>query len=390
MSFCSNRKYERDIPLSTKPTVMVIIGTRPEAVKLAPVVLELQRRPKVQTVVGVTAQHRQMLDQVLGLFHINPAYDLDVMQTGQTVFELTSRMLTGLKDLLEHAKPDIVLVQGDTTTVMVAALAAFYLKIPVGHVEAGLRSFDKYQPFPEEVNRKLTTVLADLHFAPTELARSNLLAEGVEPARIFVTGNTAVDALLRVVALEPDNTDPIWSKLDANRRLIVVTTHRRENWGEPILRVCRALRQIITEFPDVEVLYSLHPNPLVRELAHRELSGTPRILLTDAFEYRTWVQILQRSTLILTDSGGIQEEAPSLGKPVLVLRNVTERPEGVTAGTVKVVGTDEAAIVSETTWLLTDPQAYSSMSHVSNPYGDGHSAARVADALEQYLARAPR
>ncbi len=296
---------------------------------MAPVVLALRAAPDFATRVAVTAQHRQMLDQALDLFGISPDYDLDIMQHGQTVFDITSRSLLGLRDVLEQARPDLVLVQGDTTTVMAGALAAFYLKIPVGHVEAGLRSFDRHQPFPEEINRRLTSVLSDLHFAPTALARRNLLAEGVLDDHIWVTGNTAVDALLYVTALEPPATHHLLAALDPQKRLVLVTTHRRENWGEPLRSICRAVRQIMETHEDVEVIYALHLNPLVQTIAREELSGLPRLHLCNAVDYAPWVQMLKRAYLILTDSGGIQEEAPSLGKPVLVLRNATERPEGV-------------------------------------------------------------
>ncbi len=360
---------------------MTIFGTRPEAVKLAPVILELQRQPEFQPIVTVTAQHREMLDQVLTLFDIKPDYDLNIMRPEQTVFEVTQRALLGLKDVLIQVQPNLVLVQGDTTTVMAGALAAFYLKIPVGHVEAGLRSFDKYQPFPEEINRRITTVLTDLHFAPTELARRNLLAEGVAFEQIYVTGNTAVDALLHVAALNPPPLHPVLSELDSSRRLIVVTTHRRENWGEPIRHICRAIRQLVEMFDDIDCIYALHLNPVVQRAAREELNGVPRVRLVDAIDYGPWVQILKRATLILTDSGGIQEEAPSLGKPVLVLRNVTERPEGISAGTLKIVGTDTATIVDESRRLLTDPTEYARMSQAGNPYGDGHAAKRIVQAI---------
>ena len=366
--------------------VMTICGTRPEAIKLAPVIRQLQWRADWQTIVTVTAQHREMMDQALALFGITPDYDLDLMQPGQTVFAVTSRVLLGLQPVLEQARPDLVLVQGDTTTVMAGALAAFYLKIPVGHVEAGLRSFDRFQPFPEEMNRKLATALADLHFAPTDLARRNLLAEGVPAGRIFVTGNTAVDALLHAAGLNPPPRAPQLDGLDPGRRLVVVTTHRRENWGEPIRQVCRAIRRLVERFDDVEVLYALHLNPVVQSAAREELRGAPRVQLLDAIDYGPWVQILKRAHLILTDSGGIQEEAPSLGKPVLVLRNVTERPEGLEAGTLKVVGTGTEAVFAEASRLLTDEAEYTRMAQAHNPYGDGQAAGRIVATIAAFFA----
>ncbi|MBI5877731.1 MAG: UDP-N-acetylglucosamine 2-epimerase (non-hydrolyzing) [Chloroflexi bacterium] len=367
--------------------ILAICGTRPEALKMAPVVLALRAAPEFETQVAVTAQHRQMLDQALNLFGIRPDYDLNIMQAGQTIFDITSRTLLGLRDVLDQARPDLVLVQGDTTTVMTGALAAFYMRIPVGHVEAGLRSFDKYQPFPEEINRRITSTLTDLHFAPTDLARRNLEAEGVTPERIWVTGNTAVDALLHVAALQPPATHPLLDALDPARRLILVTTHRRENWGEPLRGICRAVRQLIETYRDIEVIYALHLNPVVQNIARTELADVPRLHLCDAVDYAPWVQMLKRSYLILTDSGGIQEEAPSLGKPVLVLRNVTERPEGVHAGTLKIVGTDTETIVREASTLLIDADARARMTRIGNPYGDGHAAARIVAAIREWAAR---
>jgi UDP-N-acetylglucosamine 2-epimerase (non-hydrolysing) len=368
--------------------ILFIFGTRPEAIKLAPVILEARRHADLRPLVAVTAQHRQMLDQVLALFGIVPDYDLDLMQSGQTIFEITSRALMGLKDVLEQSRPDLVVLQGDTTTVLAGALAAYYLQIPVAHVEAGLRSFDKYQPFPEEINRKLTTVLSDLHFAPTELSRRNLLAENIAADKIFVTGNTSVDALLHVAALPPTLSHPVLRELDLTKRLIVVTTHRRENWGEPIRQVARAVRQLVNTFDDIEVLYALHLNPIVQNAARETLNGSPRVHLVDAVEYGPWVQILKRATLILTDSGGIQEEAPSLGKPVLVLRNVTERPEGVDTGALKVVGTDGDVIFRETRRLLTDIGELTRMAQATNPYGDGHAAERIVQIISEKFSHA--
>lgn len=365
--------------------ILCICGTRPEAIKLAPVVNALRRVAAFDVQVGVTAQHRQMLDQALDLFGIKPDYDLDIMRSGQTIFEITSRALLGLRDVLDAARPDLVLVQGDTTTVMVGALASFYQKVPVGHVEAGLRTFNKHEPFPEEINRRITTALADLHFAPTALARRNLLAEGVQDERIWVTGNTAVDALLDVASREPPANHPLLETLTPGRRLVLVTTHRRENWGEPLRGICRAVRRLTESFADMNVIYALHLNPMVQGIAREELAGAERIALSDAVDYAPWVQMLKRAHLILTDSGGIQEEAPSLGKPVLVLRNVTERPEGVDAGTLKIVGTDADTIVREASLLLSDTEAYAAMTRVANPYGDGHAAGRIVSAIGAYF-----
>jgi UDP-N-acetylglucosamine 2-epimerase (non-hydrolysing) len=372
----------------TPRRILTILGTRPEAVKLAPVILELRRRSEFETLVAVTAQHRQMLDQVLSLFEIVPDYDLNLLRPGQSVFDITSRAIAGLEGVLRAAAPELVVVQGDTTTVMTGALAAFYLKIPVGHVEAGLRTFDKYQPFPEELNRRITSVIADLHFAPTERARNNLLAENIRADTVFVTGNTAIDALLHVASMAPAPAHPLLDQLDPTKRLLLVTTHRRENWGEPIRNVCRALRTLLASFADIEIVYALHMNPMVQTLARRELQGTDRIHLSDAIDYGPWVQFLKRATVILTDSGGIQEEAPSLRKPVLVLRNVTERPEGIDSGSLKLVGTDSAVIVSETARLLTDGAEYRRMTDSANPYGDGHASERIADIIHEQLSRA--
>jgi UDP-N-acetylglucosamine 2-epimerase (non-hydrolysing) len=371
--------------------VMPIFGTRPEAIKLAPVVKEIERRrDEFELVVTVTAQHREMLDQVLDLFDITPDYDLDVMQARQSVFQVTSRVLLGLEPVLRQERPDLVLVQGDTTTVMSAALSAFYLKIPVGHVEAGLRTYDKFQPFPEEVNRCLVSHIADWHFAPTARARDNLLREGIPAERVFVTGNTVIDALLSTVRAGYVFQDPILGSIDFDsRRVILATTHRRENWGAPIREICRAIRAIVEQFADVEIVYAVHLNPTVQETVKAELEGVERVHLLGPLDYQAFVQLMSRVHLILTDSGGVQEEAPSLGVPVLVLRNVTERPEGVDAGTLKIVGTDQVAIVREAVRLLTDSVEYKRMAEALNPYGDGRASERIAQVLARIGAGRP-
>ncbi len=370
--------------------VLSVFGTRPEAIKMAPVIKELEKFPAaIQSVVCVTAQHRQMLDQVLELFAIAPAYDLDIMQPGQDLFDITGNVLRGLKGVLERERPDVVLVHGDTTTTMVASLAAYYCRIRVGHVEAGLRTFNKFAPFPEEINRKITSTLADVHFAPTVTARGNLLAEGVPERSIFVTGNTVIDALLGIVEnLQVDDVlrgrfDERFSFLDPCKKLILVTGHRRENFGEGFENICTALTEIAGSHPDVEVLYPVHLNPQVQEPVKRIL-GAGRLQnmhLIEPVDYLPFVYLMGRSYLIITDSGGVQEEAPSLGKPVLVMRNTTERPEALAAGTVKLVGTDWQKIVAEAALLLGDNTAYAKMSGAHNPYGDGKAAARIVATL---------
>lgn len=366
-----------------KLKVMTIFGTRPEAIKMAPVVLELAKHPEqITPVVVVTAQHREMLDQVLRLFAITPDYDLDIMSAGQTLYDITSRALIGLRDILAAERPDLVLVHGDTTTTFTAALAAFYQQIPVGHVEAGLRTRNKYSPFPEEMNRKLTGSLTDLHFAPTETARQALLTEAVPAPDIFVTGNTVIDALLSTVDSAYSFGDELLSGIDfAQRRIILMTTHRRENLGEPMRQVYQAIRRIVDEFPDVEVVFPVHKNPKVRDVVQAAIGGIPRIHLCDPLDYQPFVNLMARSALILTDSGGIQEEAPSLGKPVLVLRDTTERPEAIAAGTVKLIGTAEAAVYSETRTLLSDSAQYRAMAEAANPYGDGQAALRIVQTI---------
>jgi UDP-N-acetylglucosamine 2-epimerase (non-hydrolysing) len=362
--------------------VLSIFGTRPEAIKMAPVVRALQQQPDSFTsVVCVTAQHRQMLDQVLALFALQPAYDLDLMQRDQTLAQLTANVLTQLDLVLVKEQPDWVLVQGDTTTAMAAALAAFYRRIKVAHVEAGLRTGDKSQPFPEEINRIFADAVADLHFAPTEQARAHLLREGISAASVMVTGNTVIDALLDIAARPYDWHTGELAQVPLDKRLILVTAHRRENFGAPLDNICLALLEIAARFPDVQLVYPVHLNPNVQRAVNAYLLGVPNIILLPPLEYLPLVQLLKRSTLVLTDSGGLQEEAPGLGKPVLVLREVTERPEGVTAGTVKLVGTDRAVIVSETVRLLTEPAEYARMAQAVNPYGDGQASARIVESL---------
>lgn len=361
--------------------VLTIFGTRPEAIKMAPLVKELGNRPdKIKSLVAVTAQHREMLDQVLELFDIIPDYDLNIMQQGQTLYDITSRALQGLKEVLADCNPDLVLVHGDTTTTFVAALAAFYRQIPVGHVEAGLRTHNKYSPFPEEMNRHLTGVLAEYHFAPTEKAMQNLIRENVNQDQIFVTGNTVIDALKATVRPNYVFSDPLLNSIDfANQRVLLVTTHRRENLGAPMRHIYQALKEIIETHPDVAIVFPVHKNPAVRRVVHEVLGQVPRVHLIEPLQYEPFINLMQRCYLVLTDSGGMQEEAPSLGKPVLVLRNTTERPEAVEAGTVKLVGTDREVVLSVTKELLNNPQAYRSMAEAVNPYGDGLAAKRIAD-----------
>jgi len=371
--------------------VLSIFGTRPEAVKMAPIVMELSRQPNIESLVCVTAQHRQMLDQVLNLFAIKPDIDLDLMQPDQSLASLSAAIFSSLDPVLSQLKPDWVLIQGDTTTVMVAAILAYYHHIKVGHVEAGLRSGDKWQPFPEEINRTIAGVVADLHFAPTEWAKQNLLKENVPPERIIVTGNPVIDALQYVAALPV--TDEVAQLLsvvglspqsvaERDPRLILVTAHRRENFGAPLENICQALRQIAEHYgPAVRIVYPVHLNPNVQEPVYRLLGNIANISLLPPLDYLPFVHLMKRATLILTDSGGLQEEAPGLGVPVLVLRSVTERPEGVQAGTVRLVGTDKEVIVAETRRLLDDPIEYQRMAQAVNPYGDGQAAKRITQAL---------
>ncbi|MGI6092386.1 MAG: UDP-N-acetylglucosamine 2-epimerase (non-hydrolyzing) [Veillonellaceae bacterium] len=362
--------------------VMTVFGTRPEAIKMAPVVLELAKHPEyIKPIVAVTAQHREMLDQVLNLFKISPDHDLDIMAQGQTLFDITCRAMQGLNRAMAEEKPDLVLVHGDTTTTFAGALAAFYHQITVGHVEAGLRTGNKYSPFPEEMNRKLTGSVTDLHFAPTQTARNNLLAERVNDESVFVTGNTVIDALLATVDADYRFTDELLAKIDYGKRIILVTTHRRENLGEPMRHVYQALRQLVTEYEDVEIVFPVHRNPKVREVVNSELGGLDRVHLIDPLDYQPFANLLARSYLVLTDSGGIQEEAPSLGKPVLVLRDTTERPEAIDAGTVKLIGTDKDRVYSETKLLLDSPAEYHRMANAYNPYGDGQSSRRIVEVI---------
>ena len=362
--------------------VMTVFGTRPEAIKMAPVVQELQKHAdRIQTIIAVTAQHRQMLDQVLDLFQITPDYDLDIMSQGQTLYDITTKSLMGLKDVLAKEKPDLVLVHGDTTTTFAGALASYYQQVPVGHVEAGLRTGDIYSPFPEEMNRKLTGAIAAIHFAPTATAKANLLKENVNPSHIYVTGNTVIDALMTTVAGDYDFGDDLKDVDFHNHRVILLTTHRRENLGEPMRHIYKALRRIIEEIPDTEIVFPVHRNPLVRKVVEEELAGVDRIHLIDPMEYEPFANLMSLSSLVLTDSGGIQEEAPSLGKPVLVLRNTTERPEAVEAGTVRLIGTDKDVVYAETKRLLTDQAAYDAMSNAVNPYGDGKASQRIVQAI---------
>ncbi len=366
----------------SKIRVMSVFGTRPEAVKMAPLVKELEKHSDIESIVCVTAQHREMLDQVLELFKIKPDYDLDIMKQRQTLTGITSRVLEGLDRVLEEAMPDIVLVHGDTSTSFVAALAAFYKQIKVGHVEAGLRTYNKYEPFPEEMNRKLTGSLADLHFSPTPLAKENLLREAVSDVHIFVTGNTVIDALKTTV--EEDYTFSVEQLNDIdykNRRVITMTAHRRENLGEPLQNICKAVKEIVLANKDVELVYAVHKNPAVREVAFGILGDMERVHLVEPLDLKDMHNLMKRSYLVLTDSGGLQEEVPSLGKPVLVLRNVTERPEGIEAGTLKLAGIEKEKIYELTQELLDDERLYLQMAQSKNPFGDGEASKRIVEAI---------
>lgn len=360
--------------------VMLVFGTRPEAIKMCPLVNELKKRKGIKTIVCVTGQHRQMLDQVLEAFGVVPDYDLSIMKDKQTLFDITTNILERIKSVLEEVAPDVVLVHGDTSTTFVTALACFYLQIPVGHVEAGLRTYNIYSPFPEEFNRQAVGIIAKYNFAPTELSKNNLIKEGKDPESIFVTGNTAIDALKTTVRADYQHPELSWAE---GSRLITITAHRRENLGEPMHHMFRAIRRIMDEHPDVKAIYPIHMNPVVRKAASEELGGCDRIHIIDPLEVLDFHNFLARSYLILTDSGGIQEEAPSLGKPVLVMRDTTERPEGIAAGTLKLVGTDEEVIYKNFKKLLENKEAYEKMSKASNPYGDGHASERIADILEK-------
>ena len=360
-------------------TVMLVFGTRPEAIKMCPLINELKTRDGIKTVVCVTGQHRQMLDQVLNAFSVTPDYDLSIMKDRQTLFDVTANILLRIKSVLQEVNPDVVLVHGDTSTTFVTALACFYMQIPVGHVEAGLRTYNIYSPYPEEFNRQAVSIISSYNFAPTELSKNNLIKEGKNPETIFVTGNTAIDALKTTVRADYKNEHLDWA---ADSRLIMITAHRRENLGEPMRNMFRAIRRVMDEHKDIKAIYPIHMNPAVREKAEQELSGCDRIRIIEPLDVLDFHNFLARSYLILTDSGGIQEEAPSLGKPVLVMRDTTERPEGIAAGTLKLVGTDEETIYNSFSKLLTDKSAYESMSKASNPYGDGHTCERIADILE--------
>ena len=358
--------------------VMLVFGTRPEAIKMCPLVNELKKRKELQTVVCVSGQHRQMLDQVLNAFSVVPDYDLSIMKNKQTLFDVTTNILERIKAVLESEKPDIVLVHGDTSTTFVTALACFYLQIPVGHVEAGLRTYNIYSPYPEEFNRQAVGIIAKYNFSPTETARDNLLKEGKIADTIYVTGNTAIDALKTTVRQDYSHPELDWA---AGSRLIVLTAHRRENLGEPMYHMFRAIKRIVDEHEDLKVIYPIHMNPVVRQAAADIFGDDDRFHIIEPLDVMDFHNLLARSYLILTDSGGIQEEAPSLGKPVLVMRDTTERPEGIKAGTLKLVGTNEETIYTEFKRLLTDKEAYEAMSHASNPYGDGHACERIADIL---------
>lgn len=359
--------------------IMLVFGTRPEAIKMCPLVNELKTRKNLQTIVCVTGQHRQMLDQVLEAFDVEPDYDLSIMKERQTLFDVTTNILNRIKEVLEEVKPDVVLVHGDTSTTFVTALACFYLQIPVGHVEAGLRTYNIYSPYPEEFNRQAVGIISQYNFAPTEMSKKNLLNEGKKEENIYITGNTAIDALKTTVKEDYSHPELEWAE---GSRLIMITAHRRENLGEPMHHMFRAIRRIMDEYPDVKAIYPIHMNPVVRQTADEELSGCDRIRIIEPLDVLDFHNFLSRSFMILTDSGGIQEEAPSLGKPVLVMRDTTERPEGIAAGTLKLVGTDEEVIYQNFKELLENSEAYDAMAHASNPYGDGFACKRIADILE--------
>ena len=362
--------------------VMLVFGTRPEAIKMCPLVKELKKREELQTIVCVTGQHRQMLDMVLEAFDVTPDYDLSIMKDKQTLFDVTTNILNRIKEVLEKEKPDVVLVHGDTSTTFVTALACFYLQIPVGLVEAGLRTYNIYSPYPEEFNRQAVSIISKFNFAPTELSKQNLLKEGKDPDSIYVTGNTAIDALKTTVRENYTHPELEWAK---GSRLIMITAHRRENLGEPMRHMFKAIRRVMDEHPDVKAIYPIHMNPVVREIANEYLGDDDRIHIIEPLDVLDFHNFLSRSYLILTDSGGIQEEAPSLGKPVLVMRDTTERPEGIAAGTLKLVGTEEETIYNEFSRLLSDKEEYEAMSKASNPYGDGHACERIADVLVRTL-----
>lgn len=367
--------------------VMVVLGTRPEAVKMAPILRDLGGQADFAVTLVSTAQHRELVDEVLRLFDLHPDYDLDVMAARQSLEHVVVRVLTGMAGVLEEVRPDIMLVQGDTSTVFAASLAAFYHRVQVGHVEAGLRTEDKYNPFPEEMNRRLTGRLADLHFAPTAAARQNLAREGVPADAVFVTGNTVIDALQQAAAMNLPL--PAGLAVGEGQRLIVMTAHRRENWGEPLRQICLAARDVVEVHPDVHLVYAVHPNPVVRDTAHEVLAGAPRVTLLDFPSYGQFVSLMGRAYLIMTDSGGVQEEAPALGKPVLVLRTNTERPEGLAAGVAVLAGVERAGVRAQVERLLTDPAAYEQMARAANPYGDGRAAERIREAIRYHFGRRP-
>lgn len=358
--------------------VMTIFGTRPEAIKMAPLVKELEKRKEIESIVCVTAQHREMLDQVLNVFNIVPDYDLNIMKQGQTLSEITSRVLLGLEEVIQKEKPNIILVHGDTTTTFAGALAAFYNNVDIGHVEAGLRTWNKYSPFPEEMNRQMVDRMCDMYFAPTEVSKNNLLSEGIDQNKIYVTGNTAIDAMKYTVNSSYKNELFDWL---GDAKFILLTAHRRENLGEPMYHIFRAVKRVVQENPNVKVIYPIHMNPKIREIANEVIGNNDRIRIIEPLEVIDFHNFINRSYLILSDSGGIQEEAPSLGKPVLVLRDTTERPEGIEAGTLKLVGTDEEVIYRETTRLLKDYDEYNKMSRAVNPYGDGTASKQIVDAI---------
>lgn len=360
--------------------VMLVFGTRPEAIKMCPLVNELKSRDNIETIVCVTGQHRQMLDQVLNAFAVVPDFDLSIMKSGQTLFDITTNILNKIGSVLDEVMPDVVLVHGDTSTTFVTALACFYKQIPVGHVEAGLRTYNIYSPYPEEFNRQAVGIVAKYNFSPTELSKQNLLKEGKEPSSIYVTGNTAIDALKTTVREDYAHPELEWA---GESRLIIITAHRRENLGEPMHNMFRAIRRIMDEHPDVKAIYPIHMNPVVRAAADEELGGCDRIHIIEPLEVLDFHNFLAHSYMILTDSGGIQEEAPSLGKPVLVMRDTTERPEGIAAGTLKLVGTNEEVIYKNFKELLENEEAYNAMAHASNPYGDGFACKRIADILSE-------
>lgn len=374
--------HSEDVGEKQMKKVMLVFGTRPEAIKMCPLVNELKTRKELETVVCVTGQHRQMLDQVLEAFQVEPDYDLSIMKDRQTLFDVTTNILNKIKEVLEKEKPNVVLVHGDTSTTFVTALACFYLQIPVGHVEAGLRTYNIYSPYPEEFNRQAVSIISQFNFAPTELSKNNLLKEGKKEETIFVTGNTAIDALKTTVREDYTHPDLEWA---SDSRLIMITAHRRENLGEPMQHMFRAIRRVMDEHPDVKAIYPIHMNPVVREIADSILGDDERIRIIEPLEVLDFHNFLNRSYMILTDSGGIQEEAPSLGKPVLVMRDTTERPEGIVAGTLKLVGTEEETIYQNFKSLLENKDEYEKMSKASNPYGDGFACKRIADILEEKL-----